>query len=416
MKLRIFKPVILLAVFLTAYSTGFAQVTSVQPDSMAVPVPPATPYAPAPLAAPVNVTVTAKVNKAVKVQLQQLTAALKNVNAGVDLNGLIPQINLAFKDSGDSDNGQQGDDGGLVKNYSKSYPVDANDALVINNRYGNVIVNTWDKSEIKVDVTIRVTADDQDQAQKMLDNVSISDAKDGSTVAFRTNIGEHKSRGWFSMFDSDNDASNKMEINYTVFMPAKNELVIDNRYGGIVLPDLDGKVTINSAYGNFSAKSLSSQSAIRVKYGTTKIENLGTAALDVSFSTLDIGSVDKLELNISYGNGPAKIGKIRETGSINIKYGDGLQIADIQKNMKSLAINSSYTDVRLGLSGDEDDNFDVSVHYGDFHYNDHNVTITNKDPDDGRPHLSRDYKGYLGKGNAGKSIAINSSYGDVKFQ
>jgi hypothetical protein len=432
MKLKIFKPAILIAALFAICNTGFAQITSAQTDSMAIPVAPVIPYAPA-APAPVAITVSAKVSKVVKVQLRQmvkqlnkvsattnaqLTAALKNVNVGVDLNNLLPQINLGFKngnDNANSDDNQQGDEQ-LTKTYTKTYPVDANDALVIDSRYGNVVVNTWDRSEFKVDVTIRVTGDDQDKAQKMLDNVSISDAKDGSGVSFRTNIGENKSSGWFSMFNGDNNATNKMEINYTVYMPAKNELVIDNRYGGIVLPDLSGKVTINSAYGSFSAKSLSNQSAIRVKYGTTKIESLGTAALDVSYSTLDIGSVDRLELNISYGNGPAKIGKIRETGSINIKYGDGLQIADIQKSMKSLAINASYTGVSLGLSGDEDDNFDVSVHYGDFNHSDRNITITSKDPNDDRPHLSRSYRGYLGKGNAGKSIAINSSYGDVKFQ
>jgi hypothetical protein len=45
-----------------------------------------------------------------------------------------------------------------VKNYSKTYAVDGNDILKINNRYGKITVNTWTRNEVKVDVQIKVAA------------------------------------------------------------------------------------------------------------------------------------------------------------------------------------------------------------------------------------------------------------------
>jgi len=374
--------------------------------------------------------VTKVTTKSLTVTVSKLTSQVKGLTAQVnaqavvalndlkvDIDGLTPAITTGFKAMGDgssyNDNAKD-DDGSLTKNYSKTYPVDANDALSIDNRYGSVIVNTWAKNEIKVDVQIKVSSGNDNATQKLLDNVTISDDKSGNTVSFKTNIGETK--GSWTSWISGSHSSSKMEINYVVYMPARNELVIDNRYGSIVLPDLQGKVTINCAYGSFAAKSLTNESAIRVKYGSASIENLGSSALDVSYGSLHLGSADKLLADVSYSG--ADIGKLKTSGAINIRYGGGLKIGSLDKAVKNLAINASYTGVSIGLSSDENANFDVTVHYGDFNYNEHNVTITGKSPADGDKgvHFTKSFKGYIGKGDAEKTIAINSSYASVKFE
>ena len=40
------------------------------------------------------------------------------------------------------------------KNISKSYNVGGSDKLSIDNSFGDVVINTWDKKEFKVDVEI----------------------------------------------------------------------------------------------------------------------------------------------------------------------------------------------------------------------------------------------------------------------
>lgn len=439
MKLKVFKPAIAVCiVILIAATTSFAQdvvVEPVEPNapvteaviSTDVTVDPVNIQEPLisvhPLAMIVkvnNVKLKAKLNR-LKADLKDLTVsanvqmkvAVKNLSA--DVKETAPQIDMAFKDGDNisyNDDVQDGND--LVKNYSKTYPIDGNDKVVIDNRYGNVVVTTWPRNEIKVDVQIKAGAGNSDNAQKVLDNVSISDAKDGNTVSFKTNINEIKS-SWMSIFNG-NKGNHHIEINYTVYMPAKNELVIDDRYGAIVLPDMDGRITINSAYGSFKAGLLPNESAIRVKYGSADIAGVGTSAIEVSYGSLNLGTASRLAANISYSG--IRIGKLRETGSISIKYGDGVDIKDIDRNMKDLAINASYTNVNIGLNGDENADIAVTVHYGDFNYNNNSVTVTEKSPGDNDrgPHLTKSYKGYLGKGNnSGKNIAINSSYGNVKF-
>lgn len=343
-----------------------------------------------------------------------------------------PNINYGFKDfdqnfSFNFDNNdsykeklQNGDIVEKTKAYSKSYSIDGNDIINIDNKYGKVTVNTWTKNEVKVDVQIVVGANDADKVQKMLDAVSIRDSKDDSGVWFRTyiNQGDDDDGGsgiWGSLFGKKNSVR-KMEINYTVYMPAKNPLTITNKYGSTELPDLGGKLTINNSYGSLRAKALTHPaSQIRVRYGSATIETLTGSNLDVAYGSLNLGDCDKINADVSYGS--AKIGRITTSGNINVKFSGALNIAEVDKNVKSLSVNSSYSSVKLGVSDAQNADFDITVRYGSFNYNGHDVNITSKTPADGERGFNptKTYKGHLGKGNSDKTITISTSYGSVSF-
>jgi hypothetical protein len=338
-------------------------------------------------------------------------------------NNIAPQIALGFKDfdtnfsyNTDIDDQNKEETVEKIKNYSKSYSVDGNDVINIDNRFGKIIVNTWAKNEIKVDVQIKVTANDDDKAQRLLDNVNIRDGKDGSGVSFKTSINTGDDDNSWSLFGGKHNNIRKIEINYTVYMPSKNPLNINNRYGAVSLPDLEGKLNINNSYGSLVAKSLSNPAnQITVKYGSATIDALNGSDLDVAYGSLSLGECNKLNADVSYGS--ARIGRITTSGSINLKFSGGLTISDIDKNVKNLEINSSYSGVRLGFKGDQNADFDVTVRYGEFNYDSHDVSITSKSPADGERGFNptKSYKGHFGKGGTNKTITINNSYGSVSF-
>lgn len=299
-----------------------------------------------------------------------------------------------------------------VKTYSKSYAVDAGTKLDINNRYGKVTVTTWSKNEFKVDVQVQVIADKADDARKFIDRISIADSKQGQIVSFKTNIDKENQPSLFG----NKTSSRKIEINYVVYMPAQNALSITNKYGNVELPDLDGKLVINCSYGNLVAKSLSNPgNQIKVSYGDARIGSLKATDLDISYGSLVLGSVDKLNADVKYSS--AKIGRITTSGNINVKYGNGLQINNLDDNMKNLWVNSKYSNIKLGLSDTEDADFDVTVHYGSFNYGNHPVIISKTENTDDKHHSpTKTFKGRVGKGNVAKIININSSYSSVKFE
>lgn len=335
---------------------------------------------------------------------------------------IAPQIALGFKDfdanfSYSIDTDKQHDDGvEKVKNYSKSYSIDGNDVINLDNRFGKITVNTWSKSEVKVDVQIKATYSDDDKAQKMLDNVSIRDSKDGSGVYFKTVFNNDDNSSWSIFGKGRHNNEGKTEVNYTVYMPSKNPLNVSNKYGATSLPDLDGKLTVNNSYGSLVAKALSNPgNQITVKYGSATISSLNGSDLDVAYGSLNLGECNKLNADISYGS--AKIGRITTSGNINVKFSGNLNIDEVDKNIKNLSVNSSYSSVKLGISNDQNADFDVTVRYGSFSYGGHDINITSKSPSDNDRGYSptKNYKGHLGKGSNDKNITINTSYGSVSF-
>jgi hypothetical protein len=346
------------------------------------------------------------------------------VSPHVNLESLkgLSNLNLNFNTSDDKklqEQIQKGDVKEKIKNYSKSYSVDGNDKLVINNTYGKVTVNTWTKNEVKVDVQIKAYANEDDDAQKMLDNISITDSKENSVISFKTNIERTQNSDgnnfWGTWFSNGKTNTRKSEINYIIYMPAKNQLQITNRYGATILPDLQGKLIIENSYGSLTGKNLSNPAnEIKVRYGSANIENLGSSNLSVAYGSLNLGEADKLNADVSYSS--AKIGKLTTSANINVRYSGGLQIADLDKNLRTLSVNSSYSTVKLGLPENENADIDVTVRYGSFNYGSRTVNLVNQGQDDERHYnTTKVYKGKLGKGDANKVITIKSNYGSVKF-
>jgi hypothetical protein len=315
-----------------------------------------------------------------------------------------------FSNSGDA----QGFRSEKSKSYSKSYPLDGNDRIKLVNQYGRIQVNTWDQHQIKVDVQIKVQAEDDATAQKLLDGVQIHDSKDGDDVTFRTEI-ERFGSSW-KLFNFGNNDKHKVEINYTVYMPAKNDLDVENSYGAINLPDLSGKVKISCSYGAVSAQNLNGPSnEIEGSYGSVKAGWVSGAKLDYSYGNVELDGCNTLKADMSYGS--FKLHKLTGTGEFDISYVGGFKIEELSDSFKRLKVDASYSGVAVGTDGAGSFNFDITTTYGGFDYNPSKTTITSKNPPDGSKHIgpTRNYKGHTGRDGSDASVNIHTSYGGVDF-
>ncbi len=418
MKAKIYKPTLLILWVLLAGTKSFAQDISVstQPD----------------------VSVKATVNsKELQVKMDEFGKNLKENlkdlgrNLSVTINKIAPEVNVQLKDITKSidnldfnissnvndDNYDAANLSLKVKNYTKTYPVDANDRIKLSSQYGKIIVNTWDRHEIKVDVEIRAEANSEGDAQKLLDNVQINDSKNGDQVSFKTEIGRTSSGGSWNIFNwGGNNNKHKLTINYTVYMPAKNDLNVEESYGSIVLPDMDGVVKISSSYGSVTAENLTNASnVIEGSYGSLKVGAMNGGKLDYSYGSADINECTNLKADLSYGS--FKLGKLKGAAEFNISYVGGFKIDEIANSLKKLNIDASYSGVSLGVPNNNFE-FDITTSYGGFNYNSDKVTITSKTPPDGSKHIgtTRNYKGHVGKGGSDAQVNIQTSYGGVNFE
>jgi len=421
MNLKAYKPALILLALLAAAKPAFPQDTTVTSEKQEMSVPDSGDH-----------TMHLKGFKHdLKMNMKHLELAMNDLNSNLniglkelntdihtivmpEITNMVNDIKVSVNDNALNDMVQKGDISEKVKSYSKSYPMDGNDKLNIDNKFGKVLVNAWNKNEVKVDVEIRSYADNDETAQKMIDAVSISDSKEGNVVSFGTNFGKGSSNSVWDLFNNRND-HHKVEVNYTIYMPTKNGLSISNKYGSIEIPDMSGKVSIDCAYGSFSGGSMThADNEVRVRYGSAKFENIASGDIQVSYGSLDMGDAGSLNAGLRYSS--AKIGRIKNSANIDGHYAGGIKIEGLDKNFSSFSFSSNYSNLTVGIDNSTNANFDITVRYGDFSYGDAPVQITEKTPSDDskgwRP--TKNFKGHIGKGGGG-TINISTSYGGVKF-
>ena len=298
---------------------------------------------------------------------------------------------------------------------SKTYSVDKNDKLAINNQFGRVVIHTWAKNEIKVDVEVKAFEASDREAVQLLETVNITDTRSNDVISFKTTF-EKSSMNVWSHVKNGKEERRGLQVNYEIYMPAKNALDITNRYGSTVVPDFDGPINISSSYGSFTAGKLDNPAnQVKVSYGSASMSDYANGNLAISYGSLKLVNADKVNATIKYSG--AKITNLYNGGNFELSYAGGFRIDEVDKNVKNLNINSSYSGVTLGIDENADFNFDVTVSYAGFNYDNQKMNLVNQLADPGKAKTwspTKNYKGSMGKGSDSK-IIIKSNYGGVKF-
>lgn len=275
------------------------------------------------------------------------------------------------------------------KDYSKSYPV-GNETLSLKNQFGKMEIKTWDKNEIKVDIKIVVSTQEEDFANHLLEAIQIKDEKTTDEISFRTQIGDEK-KGWSS------NQSSKMNIDYTVYLPAKAKLDATNSFGPMEFGDYSGEANITSSHGTLTAGHLSNLKSLKVNFGKAKIAKLGNTEVNFSHTRIDIEEV----------TGDLK-GTINFCNSIDLP---------INSSVKNIDLKNSHTSLYLLLPKGNGISYDIATT---------NATATGKGDivlEEENPTASgqriafrpnRHYVGKIGNG-AGMNINIKSSFGSVRL-
>lgn len=327
------------------------------------------------------------------------------------------------------------------KLITKVFSVEPKDILQINNQHGYVNVDLWNRNEIKIEINIVGHGSTEEKAQAYVDGVDIAEVRMKNKITLRTNITSENGGDWWdklsfrsSSKDSDNEKQG-VEVNYQVYMPKSNPLMVSNRYGNTNVPEFSAPLSIVTSYGNFVSDRLSgNEKSINVQYGKANIKQLDEAELKISYSKLNIDKANIIKLanmfgsvtldqvntfdgNLQYSNG--KIGTIKENGKIFISYSDGLELRELPSSLKSLDLKCNYTTVKLPVTSDCNADFDVTVNYANFKYPSDKCTLTvNPDEENAQKRMGfipqKNYKGKIGKGT-GTKIVIHSNYGGVKF-
>jgi hypothetical protein len=325
------------------------------------------------------------------------------------------------------------------KTIKKEFNVDANATLNVYNKYGNIVIATWNENKIIIDVTITTNGNDEEKVIKRLEQIDVDFDANSNNVSAKTMI-EKKSNSW-NLWKKNNNVN--MQINYLIKMPTSNNINLQNNYGAISLDKVKGtsniicdygsldigellnsKNKINIDYTNKSTIDFMKDGEINADYSTLHIEKSGRTKLNADYSHISFNMVTALDFNCDYGDLKIEdcgniignsdymhtnVKKLRGIGDFNSDYGS-IKILQLGDNFKNITIKSSYTGIKIGVSKNNAFDINASLSYGGFKYSGgffFSKEITKSS--------SKYYEGYYNTSNSGKDITIKSNYGSVTF-
>ena len=273
----------------------------------------------------------------------------------------------------------------LVKNISQSFKVEKKSTVELTNKYGDVILQTWDIDSVLVNVKITAYGKNDEILTKNMERVDIEFNSFGDVLTIET-ILDRNSSMFKEVINSLGDYSktliskNKINIDYELTIPASTLLILDNKYGDVYLESLSQDATIKLAHGDFQAEELTGTSKLELSFCKARIKKLNKAFVDLkgaelnlreggdivltsSSSTFDVRTVqslkvdsrnDKIHLeNVTAVRGFASFSNILVDSMLDridmeLNYGD-LLVHSVNSNFNLVSINTKTADVNISL-------------------------------------------------------------------
>jgi hypothetical protein len=324
------------------------------------------------------------------------------------------------------------------KTIKKEFEVNSDALLQVRNSYGNLNLTSWDGNKIMIEVHIKTNGNNEEKVQKKLNEITVDFEASSSVVSAKTIFNNARNNwGW------GNNNKVNMQINYTIKLPVKNSVHLNNDYGNIILDRIDGHAKINCDYGrleigelrgrnnqlNFDYTSKSTidfinSGTINADYSGFTIGKAGDLTIKADYTNATVEKMGNLDYNTDYGNlvvGEAdnvqgtgdyigvKLGTLHGNVDITADYGS-IKIGQMAADAGNLQINGDYTGIKIGYDPQYHFSFEIKTSYGgvsgkdDFQMNVSEVKNT-----------SKYYKGYYGSANSGNAVNISSDYGGITF-
>lgn len=208
-----------------------------------------------------------------------------------------PALGLATEDVSIK-NALEKTENGFASTKIHRYSVNRDSHLEIVNKYGDIHIETWEKDSLKVVATITAETKSNEKAERMMDNVDFEIVDVGTYIVIKTVMTGsafdliEEIKGIFSQ-----NQSNSLTIDYNIWMPAWLDISMENKFGNIYFPTLDGKTEITLAYGKILGNEISKEGNFDLKYVDMRLKSLEKGSLELNSSDLQVDMCGSLVVN-----------------------------------------------------------------------------------------------------------------------
>lgn len=320
-----------------------------------------------------------------------------------------------------------------TKRVAKNFKINSDTRIDIDNKYGNIIINRWDKNEFDLKVEIEAKGKNESKTQKILDAISIdiSDRISSGNLSIETEIDNISGNSSFS-------------INYEITMPNTNPLRLKNSFGSVYMGSYQGDLNVEVKYGQFQAEDLENADVhiefsnsrceietlksgkLDLRYSKMAIEEMGDIEIASQFSELEIEDAGAIKLDGRYGNFEMEnvkslkgdiqfagidIEYLGESLHLDARHGDGINLEKVSKSFQEIEIDSQFSSIDINLEGGSSATLNFDLQFGNLKAYGEGINFNKVI----KEHTSSLYEGYLGNKNSTSSIRVNSRHGNIRL-
>lgn len=324
------------------------------------------------------------------------------------------------------------------KTIKKEFDVNSDALFKVKNSYGNLNITSWDQDRVLIEVHIKTNGNNEDKVKERLNEIDVDFENSSNLVSAMTRFGE-RNKNWGWSWGKRNSVN--VKVNYTIKVPVKNSVHLNNDYGTIYLDRIDGHAKISCDYGKMEIGELRGRNnelrfdytsrstfeyinsaEIVADYSGFTVEKAGNLVVKADYTNAVINEMENLDYSSDYGS--MEVGEVKNVKGV----GDyiGIKLGDVEGNLSVRAdygsvkiarmvdgdidINSDYTGIKIGYDTDYSFDFEITTEYAGVSGKDNfEINISREKSSD------KYYKGYRGKSGSGNLVTINSEYGGISF-
>ncbi len=265
-----------------------------------------------------------------------------------------------------------------TKEIIESYTVTSTQKIEVDTKFGELKINTWDKNEVAVHVTIKVKDGNEKRAQEILDRIEIDITQTSNKLLIATNISGNDDE-----IKIKTSKGGYLEINYELTVPMRNQLSVTNSFGAFILDKMMANIKVDMKFGAATIGELNGdqndlsfefcdpvvinrfyKGKVKLKFAKlellrsedltltsemsgSKIEKITKGNFYLKFGSLDLNEVKELKLESQMST--VNIESLHGSGFIKNKYGT-LSIANVLPSATSLTVNGEFSPIKINLN------------------------------------------------------------------
>lgn len=317
---------------------------------------------------------------------------------------------------------------------SKSFNIKPDTKIEVKNKFGNVMINKWDKNVFDLKVEIEAKGKNDAKTQKILDaiEIDITDKIASGYLSIETEI-------------DDINGNSSFSVHYEIHMPNTNPLQVSNSFGNLYMGSYAGELEVEVKYGQFQAEDLDkadirvdfsnarceietiSSGKIDLRYSKMAIEETGDIEISSQFSDLEIEKAGNIELDGRYGKfeieqvksivgdiqfSGLEIEMLEETIVLETRYGNGIGLEKVSNQFKKVDIEGQFSSIDINMEHGATALLDFELQFGNLRANGDGINFTKVIKEQSRS----EYEGYLGKSDATSTISVETKHGNIRFE